>query len=163
MARWWHPLASSEEPNRQKDMLPTSCRCNKGSKAEIQTEGTASIEAIQAELERILASKCFRNSTRVSRFLRFAVETRLRAQGEPIKEYLIGVEVFGRDDSYDPRLDPVVRVEAGRLRSKLAEYYRTQGQDDPLVIDLPKGTYVPIFSARKPTIEIGHCKVETGN
>ena len=163
MARWLHPLASSEEPNRQKDMLPTSCRCNKGSKAEIQTEGTASIEAIQAELERILASKCFRNSTRASRFLRFTVETTLRARGDPIKEYLIGVEVFGRDGSYDPRLDPVVRVEAGRLRSKLAEYYQTQGQDDSLVIDPPKGTYVPTFSARKPRIEIGHSTVENGN
>jgi TolB-like protein/Tfp pilus assembly protein PilF len=129
----------------------------------VQADTAVSIEAVQAELERILASTCFRKSTRVSRFLRFTVETRLRAQGDPIKEYLIGVEVFGRDGSYDPRLDPVVRVEAGRLRSKLAEYYRTQGQDDSLVIDLPKGSYVPIFSTRKPTIEIGHSKVETRN
>jgi len=163
MARSSHPLPSPEEPNQQKDMLTRSPRCNKRSNGEIQAEGTASTEAIQAELERILSSKCFRNSTRVSRFLRFAVETTLRAQGEPIKEYLIGVEVFGRDDSYDPRLDPVVRVEAGRLRSKLAEYYRTQGQDDSLVIDLPKGTYVPTFSARRPTIEIEHSEVGTGS
>src|SRR5271167_2150807 len=163
MARWLHPLASPQEPNRQKEVRTTRCRCNKESMGELQTEGAVSIEAVQAELERILASTCFRNSTRVSRFLRFTVETTLRAEGEPIKEYLIGVEVFDRDGSYDPRLDPVVRVEAGRLRSKLAEYYRTQGQDDSLVIDLPRGTYVPTFSARKPTIEIGHPKVETGN
>src|SRR6516164_184102 len=163
MARSSHPLPSPEEPNQQKDMLTRSPRCNKRSNGEIQAEGTASTEAIQAELERILSSKCFRNSTRASRFLRFAVETTLRAQGDPIKEYLIGVEVFGRDGSYDPRLDPVVRVEAGRLRSKLAEYYRTQGQDDSLVIDLPKGAYVPTFSPRKPTIEVGHSTVENGN
>jgi TolB-like protein/Tfp pilus assembly protein PilF len=141
----------------------TSPTCNKASMGKVQADTAVSIEAVQAELERILASTCFRKSTRVSRFLRFTVETRLRAQGDPIKEYLIGVEVFGRDGSYDPRLDPVVRVEAGRLRSKLAEYYRTQGQDDSLVIDLPKGSYVPIFSTRKPTIEIGHSKVETRN
>lgn len=163
MARWLHPLASPEEPNLQQEAGTTRCRCNKESKGELQTEGAVSTEAVQAELERILVSTCFRNSTRVSRFLRFTVETALRARGEPIKEYLIGVEVFDRDGSYDPRLDPVVRVEAGRLRSKLAEYYRTQGQDDSLVIDLPRGTYVPTFSARKPTIEIGHPKVETGN
>src|SRR5215471_15699349 len=163
MARWFHPLASLEEPNRQKDVRTTSPGGYKGPRREVQTEGTASVEAVQAELERILASTCFRNSTRISRFLRFTVETTLRAQGDPIKEYLIGVEVFGRDGSYDPRLDPVVRVEAGRLRSKLAEYYRTQGQDDSIVIDLPRGTYVPIFSARRPTIEIGHSQVETGN
>jgi TolB-like protein/tetratricopeptide (TPR) repeat protein len=163
MARWLHPLASTEEPNRQKEVRITRCRCNKESMGELQTEGAVSSEAVQEELERILTSTCFRNSTRVSRFLRFTVETTLRAQGEPIKEYLIGVEVFERDSSYDPRLDPVVRVEAGRLRSKLAEYYRTQGLDDSLVIDLPRGTYVPTFSARKPTIEIGHLKLETGN
>src|SRR3974390_2533686 len=163
MARWLRPLPSPEQPDRRKDVRTTNLKCNKASMGDGQTETAFSIEAVQAELERILASTCFRNSTRVSRFLRFTVETTLRAQGDPIKEYLIGVEVFGRDGSYDPRLDPVVRVEAGRLRSKLAEYYRTQGQDDSLVIDLPKGTYVPIFSTRKPTIEIGHSKVETRN
>ncbi|HLW78666.1 MAG TPA: hypothetical protein VKU44_03615, partial [Terriglobia bacterium] len=77
------------------------------------------------------------------------VKTVLAGDAERIKEYLVGVEVFGRDGSYDPRIDPVVRVEAGRLRTRLAEYYRTEGQDDPVRIDLPKGTYVPDFRTRE--------------
>src|SRR5262249_46659523 len=63
-----------------------------------------------------------------------------------LKEYVIATEVFGRDSSYDPRVDSVVRVQAGRLRSKLLEYYATEGKDDKVIIDLPKGHYTPIFS-----------------
>ena len=108
-----------------------------------------STEAVQAELDKILASSLFQNSARLSQFLRFTVKTVLGGNGERIKEYLVGVEVFGRDGSYDPRIDPVVRVEAGRLRAKLEEYYRTQGQADPVLIELPKGSYVPVFRTRQ--------------
>jgi tetratricopeptide (TPR) repeat protein len=101
---------------------------------------------VRAELERILASQFFVGARRPSDFLRFVVETCLNGGGARIKEYLIGVDVFGRSHQYDPRLDPVVRIEAGRLRTKLGQYYAGPGTDDPIVIDLPKGSYVPEFN-----------------
>jgi TolB-like protein/Tfp pilus assembly protein PilF len=115
-----------------------------------ERETCVSHEAVEEQLQRVLASPLFINSHRLSKFLRFTVETTLEGEGEQIKEYLIGTEVFGRNSSYDPRTDPVVRIEAGRLRTKLAEYYRTQGQGDPVLIDLPKGRYVAVFQPRIP-------------
>lgn len=84
----------------------------------------------------------------MSSFLRFAVEQVLTNKANELKEYVIGVEVFRRNQGYDTRLDPVVRVEARRLRSKLATYYDTEGRQDELVIEFPKGSYVPIFRSR---------------
>jgi hypothetical protein len=107
-------------------------------------------EAVQEQVEKILASSGFARSERLSRFLRFAVDKKLRGEGDQIKEYLLGVEVFDRDASYDPRLDPIVRVEAARLRAKLREYYRTEGQSDPVRIEFDRGTYVPVLELRAP-------------
>jgi TolB-like protein/Tfp pilus assembly protein PilF len=101
--------------------------------------------AVRAELEKILAARAFANSGRQSRFLRFVVEQALEGRGPQLKEYLIGVEVYDRGDGYDPRVDTIVRVEASRLRSRLAEYYKNEGRADPLRIDLPRGTYIPSF------------------
>lgn len=84
-------------------------------------------EAITAELDRILASKGFANAGRLSRLLRYVVERTLAGEADQLKEYAVGVEVFDRDDKYDPRLDSIVRVEAGRLRSRLEEYYNGEG------------------------------------
>lgn len=106
--------------------------------------------SVQEELQRILASPTFLNARRPSEFLRFIVEGTLAGQ-ERIKEYLIGVEVFDRPQDYDPKDDPVVRIEAGRLRKKLAEYYAGPGANDTLIIDLPKGGYVPVFYERPMT------------
>lgn len=100
-------------------------------------------ECVRGQLEKILASSTFAGAERPGRFLRFIVEQALA--GNPLKETLLGVEVFGRSPSYDPRLDGVVRVEAVKLRSRLKEYYETEGAADPLRIDLPKGGYVPRF------------------
>jgi serine/threonine-protein kinase len=75
----------------------------------------------------------------------FAVERALSGQSEQLKEYVIGVEVFDRKESYDPRVDPIVRVEARRLRSKLESYYAGEGSADELIIEFPKGTYAPVF------------------
>jgi hypothetical protein len=105
-----------------------------------------------AELNKILSSTVFSNSRRAVDFLRFVVERTLAGEARYIKEYRIGLEVFGRNGSYDPKLDPVVRIEAGRLRSKLAEYYRNEGQNDPIQIELPKGTYVPVFQRRESSV-----------
>ncbi|HEY3516370.1 MAG TPA: adenylate cyclase, partial [Gammaproteobacteria bacterium] len=76
---------------------------------------------VRRQLDRLLASAGFANAGRMSRFLKFVVEKTLAGEGERLKEYVIGVEVFDRDASYDPRLDSIVRVEAARLRAKLAE------------------------------------------
>src|SRR5438105_2874988 len=100
---------------------------------------------IRRQLERILASDGFARAERMSRFLRFVVEQTLRGRGDQLKEYLIGVEVFDRRESFDPRIDPVVRGEARRLRLKLKEYYDSEGQNDPVRVVLPKGSYVPRF------------------
>ena len=100
---------------------------------------------VQAQLSKILASTGFRNAPRHSRFLSFVVNKALSGRGDEVKEYLIGLEVFDRPPDFDPGSDPVVRSQARRLRFRLADYYREPGKLDPIHIDLPKGTYVPVF------------------
>src|SRR5260221_625797 len=112
--------------------------------------GTVSAESVRQELERILASKQFIGSDRLSRFLRFAVERTLAEQSgtdQPtgLKEYIIATEVYEKDQSFDPRMDPIVRVEARRLRDRLKEYYEGEGSGNPVRIELPKGAYAPVF------------------
>ena len=88
------------------------------------------------------------------RFLRFVVDRELAGRGRELKEYTLGTEVFDRDSAYDPRIDPIVRVEARRLRTKLREYYSGPGTSDSIVIDLPKGSYVPRFqSVSAPAVQ----------
>ena len=98
---------------------------------------------IRESLTKVLTSPEFQNSDRLCRFLRFIVEARLRGEQDQVKEYLIGKEVFDRDSNYDPRLDPIVRVEARRLRKKLDAYYAGPGAVDPVRFELPKGAYIP--------------------
>ena len=102
-------------------------------------------DLIRNHLTEILSSSGFRDSQRMSRFLGFVVERSLADEGPNLKEYLIGVEVFDRKPSYDPRVDPIVRVEARRLRSKLAAWYRNEGRASAVRIELPVGTYAPSF------------------
>ncbi|HEY1756418.1 MAG TPA: tetratricopeptide repeat protein [Bryobacteraceae bacterium] len=109
---------------------------------------TATPREIRAQLEKLLASPLFERSKRMSRFLRFSVEHALAGTGDQVKEYLVGVEVFDRDSDYDPRVDPIVRVEARRLREKVNAYYESAGQADPVYIELPKGVYTPVFHLR---------------
>ncbi len=106
-------------------------------------------QPVRTQLEKVLASDLFARSERLSRFLRFAVEQTLEGKGDSLKEYLLGLEVFDKDQSFDPRADPIVRVQARRLRAALTEYYATAGKDDPLVIDFPRGAYVPSFHQRE--------------
>jgi TolB-like protein/Flp pilus assembly protein TadD len=113
-----------------------------------------SAESIRAALEKILASPGFANADRISRFLRYTVEETLNGQTDKLKESLLGIDVFGRKPSYDPRVDAVVRTEAVKLRARLREYYESEGREDEIVIDLPKGGYIPAFRHReKPAIE----------
>jgi len=99
---------------------------------------------VRRQLDRLLASSGFANAGRMSRFLKFVVERTLAGEGERLKEYVIGVEVFDRDTNYDPRVDSIVRVEAARLRTKLAEYYAGEGRGDTVVLTLPKGGYAAV-------------------
>ena len=105
-------------------------------------------DEVRAALDRVLASGSFAGTSRLSRFLRFVVERSLAGEAERLKEYVIGVEVFDRDERYDPRIDSIVRVEAGRLRAKLDEYYRGAGAGDAVAIVLEKGRYAPAFVRR---------------
>ena len=100
---------------------------------------------VRAEVDRILASKGFASAGRLSRLLRYVVDKTLAGEADQLKEYAVGVEVFDRDSNYDPRLDSIVRVEAGRLRSRLDEYYNGGGAASPIRISLPRGAYVAHF------------------
>lgn len=102
-------------------------------------------EAVRRQLKRLLESTGFSRNERLSGFLRFAVERHLDGKDHELKESVIAIEVFGRRPDFDSRLDPVVRTEAARLRARLSEYYSNQGKADALVIELPKGGYVPRF------------------
>jgi len=103
-------------------------------------------KAIREQLDRILHSVPFQHSPRRQRFLEFIVSETLA--GRSVKGYDIALEVFGRPETFDPTVDPVVRVEAGRLREKLREYYGAAGEGDSIRIDLPKGTYTPQIKFR---------------
>jgi serine/threonine-protein kinase len=118
---------------------------------------------VREHLAKIIASRNFARSTRLSRFLRFVVEHALNGTSEQVKEYLVGIEVFDRKANYDPRVDPIVRVEARRLRSKLKSYYASEGRADEVLIDFPKGAYIPVFRTRVPaTARTRATALETG-
>jgi TolB-like protein len=96
---------------------------------------------VRAALERILRSACFEHAGRATDFLRFVVGQTLAGEGERLKGYTIAVEVFGRPPDFDAQADPLVRVEALRLRQRLTEYYADEGAADPVRIELPRGGY----------------------
>ena len=108
---------------------------------------------VQAELQRVSQSAPFLKSAQLQRMLRFLVEETVAGRAERLKEYVVGVEVFGRPGSFDPRIDSIVRVEARRLRFALDSYYGGEGRNDPITIDLPKGSYVPHFLPRSDVAE----------
>jgi TolB-like protein len=113
-----------------------------------------SADEVRLQLDRLLASDGFANADRMSGFLRYVVERALAGESDRVKEYVIGLEVFGRDQAYDPRLDSIVRVEARRLRGKVDEYYAREGLADPVLIRMRRGSYVPAFERRiDPPVE----------
>lgn len=105
---------------------------------------------MRAELERILASRCFEQAGRSSSFLRFVVEQTLAGQGDRLKGYTVAIEVFGRPADFDAQADPLVRVEAGRLRRRLVEYYADEGAANPVRIELPRGSYSIVSAYSEP-------------
>jgi adenylate cyclase len=110
-------------------------------------------DAVLSALNQVVSSEAFGKTERPARFLRYLVETALRGEAPLLKENVLGVEVFDRPASWDPRLDPVVRQEAGRLRKRLAKYYENGGAEAAVRIELPVGTYVPVFRRKPAEIE----------
>jgi TolB-like protein/Tfp pilus assembly protein PilF len=102
---------------------------------------------IRSQLSKVLSSQTFRSAEGQRAFLRFAGEETIAGRGELLKEYTIGTEAFGRGESFDPRLDPIVRTQARKLRARLSKYFETEGALDALRIEFPKGSYAPSFRA----------------
>lgn len=113
-------------------------------------DGAVQPDEIRAALDRVLTSPDLASSPRLSSFLRFVVETTLDGRAEEIKGYTIAVEALGRAHSFDPQTDPIVRVEATRLRRALEHFYASAGATEPLRILIPRGSYVPNFERRAP-------------
>lgn len=109
---------------------------------------TPSASQVQTQIERIVSSVEFRKSARMCRFLQLVTREALNGNAVTLKEYRIGTEVFDKDESFDPRVDPIVRNEARRLRRKLEIYYLVEGKSDVVLIQLPKGGYFPVFEFR---------------
>lgn len=105
-------------------------------------------DEVRAALERVLASASFRASPQLGAFLRFVVDAVLGGRRANLKGYTIAVEALGRDPRFNPQIDPIVRVEATRLRRALERHYAAEGGDDPVIIALPRGTYAPVFTRR---------------
>jgi TolB-like protein/Tfp pilus assembly protein PilF len=124
---------------------------NSGSELHVSAKPTP--EQVRAQVDKILSSRVFARSERLCRFLRFCVELTIDEKSDQLKEQLVGVEVFDRKGDYDPRTDPIVRVEARRLRSKLKEFYTSSGGADYVLIELPKGAYVPSFQIRSASAQ----------
>ena len=100
---------------------------------------------VRAALARLIASPALGKSGQLAHFLTYVVEETLAGRAERIKAYTIAVDALGRDARFDPQSDPIVRVEAGRLRRALESYYDTAGRDEPIIIELPRGSYIPKF------------------
>ena len=115
-------------------------------------------DEVRAHLEHVLASAGFASAPSLARFLRYVVEETLAGRGGDLKEFTLGARIFGRGEAFDPRIDPIVRVQARNLRSKLERYYAGPGPGDGVRIELPKGTYAPLFVAGLLPVPEAHCR-----
>src|SRR5215813_6304698 len=106
---------------------------------------------LQSEIERLVASHALHGSESLCKLLRYLAKQAVEHPGVPVKEYQIATEVFGRQPDFDPQLDSMVRVQVGRLRSKLAEYYSTEGANDTTIIEVPRGSYAVAYHDRAAT------------
>lgn len=107
------------------------------------------LEASSAQIQRILQSKAFRTSEVHRNLLSYLAEKSLSGDADSLKEYTVGLDVFAKPASYDPRQESTVRMHVARLRQKLSDYYRTEGVDDPIVVDLPKGGFRVVFETKQ--------------
>jgi TolB-like protein/Flp pilus assembly protein TadD len=118
-------------------------------------------EQLRQQLERIVGSRAFQPVQGLQRFLSFVVNETKAGRGDRLKEFVVGVEVFDKEPSFDPRKDPIVRVQARRLRTRLAAYYADEGQNDKIFIDLPKGHYAAVFKGREAPLRHKHIPATT--
>ena len=109
-------------------------------------------KAIRQHLDRVLGSPTFQQADRLKRFLTFITLEAIAGRSDQLKEYVIGVQVFSKEESFDPRTDPIVRVQVRRLRARLVRYYREEGQNEEIVIELPKGGYAPLIKRRQTNV-----------
>jgi hypothetical protein len=112
------------------------------------------LEANQTQVQRIVQSKAFRTSEVHRNLLQYLAEKSLSGTADSLKEYTVGLDVFAKPASYDPRQESVVRMHVARLRQKLAEYYRTEGVDDPVIVDVPKGGFRVTFETREIALPV---------
>lgn len=133
---------------------PASSRSTRAEPIRVPTPSLPDENPATTQLERILNSRVFTGAHRSQLFLRYVVEHSITHPAEPLKEYSIALDVFDRDASYDPAVDATVRVEAGRLRGRLLEYYAGEGHLDPLLIEVPKGSYRAVFQPRHPDVAL---------
>src|SRR2546430_8288995 len=116
-----------------------------------------------AEIERLVNSHTLHGSESLCNLLRYLAKQAVEHAGVPVKEYQIATEVFGRQPDFDPQLDSMVRVQAGRLRSKLAEYYSSEGANDATIIEIPKGSYAVVIHDRTTgSSNNGHVDMQHG-
>jgi hypothetical protein len=106
-------------------------------------------EEVWGAVDRIRKSRAMSGCQRLEQLLNFVVDSTLKGESMHLKETTIGVAVFGRTPDYDPKVDTIVRSQAWRLRSKLKKYYASEGANDPIIIDIPTGHYVPVFHLRE--------------
>src|SRR5579862_7359633 len=111
------------------------------------------LESNQTQVQRIVQSKAFRTSEVHRNLLQYLAEKSLSGTADSLKEYTVGLDVFAKPASYDPRQESAVRMHVARLRQKLAEYYRIDGVNDPVIVDLPKGGFRVTFEPREVVAE----------
>ena len=114
-----------------------------------QADGPETTERVRQQLARILDSRQFQRADALTRFLQFAVEETLAGRASGLKARSVAFKALGRPKDFEARTDPIVSIQAGRLRRALDRYYKNEGCDGPLLISLPVGQYVPTFSSRK--------------
>jgi hypothetical protein len=124
-----------------------SARSSQASQASRPSQVPTHAEIRQA-MDRLLSNKRFANAPMKRRFLQLICKAYLDGRAEELNEYMIGCEVFGRDNSYNPALDPIVRVGAHELRKKLESYYKSEGKNDDIMLEVPIGSYIPVFTRR---------------
>src|SRR6202167_5364391 len=118
------------------------------------------VESRQTQIQRILQSKAFRTSEVQRNLLAYLADKSIHGSADSLKEYTVGLDVFGKPASYDPRQESAVRMHVGRLRQKLAEYYRLEGTEDPIIVDLPKGGFKVTFGPRIEPRRVDAAQIE---
>lgn len=113
----------------------------------MQIQLSDSSNMVSSQLDKILKSETFRESEKLKDFLRFVVEQTIEGKADQLKQYTIAISAFNREEGFEPQNDPIVRIQAGRLRQRLDKYYRGEGKNDTLLIEIPKGSYIPEFSS----------------